>query len=263
MSDRWDKAIKDSLKQGTEDATELKDEVWERIRNELQQGSGVGNKQAATDPGRRRRNGKPRRIRWISSTVGLTAMLLLGLFFTTAAPGQALVAQVKEWFAPQKAVKEELEGIPFEAEVELQEGNTGYVIYFDEEMYRMVLGEETDRIVPNRDPGDLYPEVYMEIGRQDDSPDEVADALYQSMVGTVSTLLEPRVVEEPYPGWEIYAVSGTGGKEWNDPVTRYYVWSDEAGGSFVIRQQYFIEAEEGHGDRFQQMLKEFYITEKE
>ncbi len=49
------------------------------------------------------------------------------------------------------------------------------------------------------------------------------------------------------------------GDAWNDPVERYYLVEDFKGGVIVIQQKLFKEAVEGHGARFDGMLKELYI----
>lgn len=102
----------------------------------------------------------------------------------------------------------------------------------------------------------------MEITLENKSPEKLAGEIH-SLLKAYPTLLDVRKVELPKPAWEVYAVGGTGGKAWNDEVIRYYVFDNKHGGSFVVKQQYFLEAEEGHGDRFRQILKEFHITGKE
>ncbi|UTW70163.1 hypothetical protein KHA80_05885 [Anaerobacillus sp. HL2] len=43
---------------------------------------------------------------------------------------------------PEKVVVDELEGMEEESNVSLQEGKSGYVIYFDKGMYSMIQVEE-------------------------------------------------------------------------------------------------------------------------
>lgn len=66
-------------------------------------------------------------------------------------------------------------------------------------------------------------------------------------------------VKEPVEG---ILISGKSGQNWNDVIEKYIIVDSEDGGSFVIRRQYFLEAAEGHGTRFEYMLREFRIGPK-
>ncbi|WP_309122133.1 hypothetical protein [Paenibacillus sp.] len=256
MADAFDERLKASLRKATEPASRMQEDVWSRIAERIAAEPSDREeavKAQAAPPVRRRRLRR-------AAVVSAAAVLTLGAFLAAAPPGRALVAEVKSWFAPQKTVEEPLEGQPETTEVELQEGAAGYVIYFDEARFRMDRVDGVDRIVPVEAPGPAYPEVYMEISHTAGAPADVAKALAAS-VEREPTVLGPRKVEFPTGGWEIYAVGGTGGLAWNDPVVRYLAIDDGAGGAFVAKQKYFLEAEEGYGARFQLMMKEFYITE--
>lgn len=257
MSDRFDHELSCSLMKGTERSGAMQDEVWRRIRQQLEQESTPTVK---ADGGMRQGALQHRRQRWWAPAVAVAALLWAGGFFAFVPTGQALVDQVRAWFAPEKTVVVELEGMSESATVELQEG-PGYVIYFDENMYRMVYGEAADRIVPAQELGEMYPEVYMEIRSVSEAPEDVVQSIY-NIIRNEPTVLAPRQVDDPVSAWELYAVGGTGGLAWDDPVVRYYVFSDGGEGSYVVQQQYFLEAEEGHGERFKMMLKEFYLLEE-
>lgn len=62
---------------------------------------------------------------------------------------------------------------------------------------------------------------------------------------------------EPIEG---YWLHGTTGSEWNSKVVTAYVISNGNEGSFVITENYFLEAAEGHGARFHHMLESFEIV---
>ena len=280
MVDAFDELLKRSLRHGTAPASRMQQEVWARIGDRLAAEPGAGSdgasdpapdagsgapSDAASGPGGEPklagvRRAAPRRRVGRALAGAAAAAALLTAFLAAAPPGQALVAEVKSWFVPEKTVEEPLEGLPGSAEVELQEGASGYVIYFDEDRFRMIRVDGVDRIVPVDPPGAPYPEVYMEISRAAGAPADVATALAASVEGE-PTVLGPREVDAPVDGWEVYAVGGTGGLAWDDPVVRYLAFDDGAGGSFVAKQKYFLEAEEGFGARFQLMLDDFYITE--
>ena len=53
---------------------------------------------------------------------------------------------------------------------------------------------------------------------------------------------------------------GKFGHQWDTPVHQYYVTQGENGYVFVIKQTYFLEAAEGHGSRFDQMLETFQVV---
>ncbi|MED4970575.1 RNA polymerase sigma factor [Parageobacillus toebii] len=55
---------------------------------------------------------------------------------------------------------------------------------------------------------------------------------------------------------------GESGRQWNDEVAKYYLVDNGQGGTFVIEQHYFVEASEGHGARFDNMLKQFQVTKE-
>lgn len=254
--DPFDRQIQDGLNKGTEASTQMKEEIWQNIRRAIDSERIEKAKEA---PAFKRSNRTRTRSRLTYAASTLAAVLLI-FVIAPAKPTQALINQIKEWFAPQKVVEERLEGIPSKSQVTLHQGASNYVVYFDEDIYRMEQAGGKDRIVPKEKPGDIYPEVYMEISQQQASPEKVAAELH-SQLKDYPTLLDVREVEEPRHAWEVYAVGGTGGQAWNDEVVRFHVFDNEQGGSFVVKQQYFLEAEEGHGDRFKQILKEFHITE--
>ncbi|GAB6928473.1 hypothetical protein JCM10914A_24560 [Paenibacillus sp. JCM 10914] len=259
--DPLDQELKDSLKKGTDESMDYQDEIWaaikERIHNEpAPHTTGVEDMQTSRSSRNRRRQPRRRVGTWVVGTAA-AAIIVLGFSFQTA-PVQAMIDQVKEWFAPQKTVEQELEGMPETSEDSLQEG-ADYVIYIDESRFQMVKGEGVDRIELKEKPeGDLYPEVFMEISQVSVDPATAAKQVEGELKDYTVTQMEQ--VQEPIQGWSVHALGGTGGKEWDDPVLQYYVMDNGQGGSFVVKQQYFLEASEGFGARFHNMMKEFHIT---
>lgn len=113
-----------------------------------------------------------------------------------------------------------------------------------------------DKITPKTKAANL-PEVYMEIEQiKNNKPADVAASLEKELKGKYKRIENRGKVKEPINGTLIYASSGT---KWNDTVIKYYVVDDTKGGSFIIKQQFFVEASEGHGARFDNMLKGFKI----
>jgi hypothetical protein len=240
---KWDEMIQEALLYGTDKAAEQKEEVWMHIRSRM-----------VKQQRKRRRGGK-----WIWTMALAAAAVMLAFLFTP--PGQAAIDQVKQWFVPKKVVTEEIEGQKEQKEVTLKEGKAGYVIYIDESMYRLEKGDGYDRIVPLHQGNANIPPVYMEIRQvTDQSPETVAAELEQEVKGKYPIIIQNGKVNEPVAG---YVIQGEAGYQWNDEVVRYYVVPNGKGGAFIIEQRYFLEASEGHGARFDHMLKQFHIVDKQ
>lgn len=258
-NENFDQKIKDRLQEETNYHPSLKEDIWSKIDEELEKEE----KKVVTIPERSRKKEKKNGWKKITTIASIAASLLIVLTLATTETGSAFISHVKDLFVPEKVVVDELEGMEEESNVSLQEGKSGYVIYFDKEMYSMIQVEGKDRIIFNQELSDMYPEVYMEIDQLNESPEQLAEKTHQQLKLEYPNVLDIESVKAPIESIVVHAVGGTGGLEWNDPVVRYYFFSNEKGGSFVVKQQYFIEASEGHGARFDHMLKEFYIVENE
>ena len=243
-----------AIKQGTQRAAMQKDKVWQDMQNEWEVIKMKENR------------AKRRGAIWKS----VAAVLLIGAVFLAATPsGRAAVGSILDLFEPEKHIEWEMEGQPEDNDYHLHtsnvtpapdaEGNAvSYVIYVDESRYYTESVDGADRILPLDYPED-YPPVYMEI-RQDTGrmPEEIADELGSQVRSEYTdTVIGPQTVTDPINAIEI---RGYAGSEWNSPVVRYYLIDNTLGGTFVVRMQYFLEAEEGHGVRFDTMLNEFQIV---
>lgn len=256
--DNFDKKVKDSFIEGTDYDPKLKDDIWKNIEKEIENEP----LETINIPPRTRAKGKKKRgYRKVGMVASMAASLVIALTLVTTDTGSAFIDQVRQMFEPEKTVTEEIEGIESESEVSLHEGQAGYVIYFDTDMYSMIDVEGKDRIIFNEELPEIYPEVFMEISQTNDSPHSLAQEKYDQLQQQYPTVLEVDEVEWPIESFVVHAVAGTGGYEWDDPVARYYFFSNEQGGSFVVKQKYFLEAEEGHGARFEHMLEQFYMYE--
>lgn len=253
--DNFDKKVKDSLIKGTEYPTKLKDDIWNNIEKEIENEP----METVNIPSRTRNKGKKKGFRKMGMVASIAASLVIALTITTTEAGSAFVDHVKQLFEPEKTVTEQIEGIESENDVSLHEGQAGYVIYFDKEMYSMIDVEGKDRIIFNEELPEIYPEVYMEISQLNENPNRLAMDMYDQLKEQYPTVLDVNEVEWPIESFVVHAVGGTGGYEWDDPVVRYYFFSNEKEGSFVVKQTYFLEAEEGHGARFEHMLEQFYM----
>lgn len=188
----------------------------------------------------------------------VAAAAIMLLFTTQTDTGTAFIKQLKDMFVPKKEITQSIEGTEEETEVVLQEGkDTEYVIYMDEERYKLVKGESSDIITTKEPLEDRYPEVSMEIKQfKDVSPEDMVVTLETEIASTYTTVTETENVTEPVEGYKIHGISGS---EWDSPVTNVYVIDNRHGGSFVITEKYFLEAAEGHGARFYAILQEFKI----
>lgn len=88
-------------------------------------------------------------------------------------------------------------------------------------------------------------------------PEDAVKEIQQEVNSKYPHVGEVEQVNTPVVGYRLRADQGN--KKWNDEVVVYYVFSNKQNGSFIIKQKYFLEASEGHGVRFDNMLKEFKI----
>ncbi|WP_026487359.1 hypothetical protein [Caldanaerobius polysaccharolyticus] len=192
----------------------------------------------------------------IFAKIGLTAAALIIAFAIGTNAGKAAVSKIKDIFVPQKVIVQDIEGQKEDTKVNLNESN-GYVIYIDENNYKLIKQDGKDKIIPKIKLDDRYPEVYMEIQQiKDKSPQEMATQIENELRSRFENVENKGIIEQPIRAIFIYARSGL---KWNDTVVKYYLVDNKKGGTFVIKQQLFIEATEGHGVRFDNMLKEFKV----
>lgn len=250
MDHMEDKKVRDAIFEGTEEAAELKNMVWNNIQKELNLDGGKVKTMKRSD--RRKKKGVPAFVKY--GSVAAAVALVVG--FNTDY-GQAAVGKIKEIFAPNKVIKQGIEGMPTQDNVTLKESAMKYIIYIDEQMYTMQNLEGKDKIVPKNKAAN-YPEVFMEIQQiKDKKPSAVAEDVEKELKSKFKTVENKGAVKDPVSGILLRAKSGTNSK---DTVVQYYLVDNTKGGTFVIKEQYFIEAAEGHGARFYNMLKEFKIV---
>ncbi len=246
----WDEKLKQALNEGTKVKPEDKEDVWNNIESQLY----ASHSKEDIIPMKRKRGF----VKLVAS-MAAAAILVIGL---NTQPGLALVNRIKEMFDPEKNITQDIEGSREEQNVQLNEGRDAeYVIYVDEERYEFVKVGDSDRIVPNPPLEERYPEVSMEIRQvSDKNPEALIEEMEALLKEEFADVTVPERVDNPVSGW---TVRGLEGNSWDSRLVRVYVISNQSQGSFVITQRYFLEAEEGHGARFDHMLKEFHIVEDE
>ncbi len=245
--ENFEQKISEALKLATDKPSkELHDETFQAIMRRIDK----------NDKGDRKMLKRKSKIGKII-TIGTTAaVILLALTFNTQ-PGQAALERIREYFEPEKSIVTEIEGTEEVIDSKLQESEMGYVLYFDQERYKVSTIGDVDRI-ELIEKADYIPDVYMEISQDKNRlPAAVAKDLEAALKEEFDRVDEIQTVTEPVDGLFLHAING--GKEWDDVVVTYYLVDNTRGGTFVIKQQYFLEASEGHGARFKNMLKEFVI----
>lgn len=175
-------------------------------------------------------------------------------------------APLKENFEEEKEVVVQIEGTEEKVLMHLNKGkDCDYIIYIDEERYKMVSGEgdKPDAITTKEELPENFPEVSMTIEHvPDTAPEVLVEEFEAELKAEFPDLQEVEQVAKPVQGYQLHGIAN-GGQQGNDPVVHAYVISNGQSGSFVITERYFLEAAEGHGARFYAMLTEFHIVEPE
>ncbi|MEC5424070.1 hypothetical protein QGM71_11265 [Virgibacillus sp. C22-A2] len=254
-NNKFDKELKRRLTEQTEIDQELKERTWNQINNEL-----------FVTKIYKHTSKRRRRITTGLSTAAVIAILIFGFMTDT---GQAMIQSLKDMFVEEKQEEIEIEGHKEQRDVNLQTNEElRYIIYVDEERYRVVEGEDGDRIETIEPLGDKYPEVYMEITRKEHTTTEAVIAgIKESIVNEgmevtreerASTPIDAELIQGM--GEEYENEFGKTGHQWDTKVHKYYVTDTEEGQVFIIKQAYFLEAAEGHGARFDYMLESFEVV---
>ncbi|MGG0719348.1 hypothetical protein ABE096_17360 [Robertmurraya massiliosenegalensis] len=245
-----DKKIEESLEEMSNFHPNEKEEIWKSIEEELFANEKKGEVKKL----------KPKKRKW-SLLVGAAAVMFVA-FGSQTETGSALVDKVRSMFEPEKEIIQSIEGQDEDTNLTLNEGKEAeYVIYIDEERYVM---EETDAgdVITTKEPlEDRYPEVSMTITQRKDQPvNEAFTVIKEEILAQYPITILEEETNEPLSGFMLMAKKN--GTDWDNELTKVYVLDNGSGGSFVIQQKYFAEAEEGHGARFDAMLKEFHIVEE-
>lgn len=245
-----DNKIKKALESNTNITKEDKQDIWNNIEKELfiEKKRGELKKMKSTK----------KRYMPLVAAVAAVVIVFVG---TQTETGHAIITQIKEMFVSQKEITQDIEGNKEKTDVNLQQPSSSeYVIYVDEERYKFVEGQGSDKIVMKNVPDGDFPEVSMEIKQVlDKAPEDIVKELERQIKAEYETFYEAKKINKPINGW---TVRGLDGNEWNSPIINVYVVSNGNQGSFIITQRYFLEAEEGHGVRFDEMVKEFHIVDE-
>jgi len=200
-------------------------------------------------------------MRPIKITMGIAAAFMAFGVFLAMPAGTAFMHDVKTWLAPEKKAEVEVEGEKEQTDQQLhQNEESRYVIYYDKERYKLVQEDGKDVITTKEPLPEPYPEVSMTIEQEKDvSPEELIQRLSEELKGRFADIKEVEKVSEPVEGYRVRALNG---REWDSEVIVVYAVGNGKQGSFAITEKYFLEASEGHGARFSQMLKEFRVLDE-
>lgn len=191
----------------------------------------------------------------------VSAAILFVIVSFTVNKDPSTSTQEKESSPPNKEITQSIEGEDEQTEVTKNEGtNVDYIIYVDEERYKMTKGEEKDIITTIEPLPERYPPVSLEIIQiEDKAPEEVLENLKESLQQDFAELRDVEEVTEPVEG---YLLHGIDGNEATSKVVHAYIISNGENGSFILQENYFLEAAEGHGARFYHMLESFEILKE-
>ena len=131
-----------------------------------------------------------------------------------------------------------------------------FILYVDEESYRQVVKDGVYTIEPLANMGNL-PVCSLEISRQPDiSLEDAAKLAAETLAETYATVSAPQEAAIA----EGLLVTGSNGLTWDAEQAEVYLVDDRQGGVFILVSRYFLEAAEGHGARFADMIGTFEVV---
>lgn len=223
----------------------------------------------------RRRGTRP----WLGWGVALAACLALVLAVRGLMPGRPAVTPEPPGTEGQPPAREEPNCTPAQpwepwpaAEGEIhclrihtapEEPEARFRIYINRELYYSCEQEGVYIIRPREEPvvpGETLPECRLEIAHMADTTvDEALEQVKASLTGLYARVeAVPGPPESGFLAREgeayLFASNGT---DWNDAQREVWVQPDGEGGAFVLSSSYFLEAAEGHGARFLDMMGTF------
>ncbi|MFE8697505.1 hypothetical protein ACFYKT_14270 [Cytobacillus sp. FJAT-53684] len=249
MKNDFDAQMKKELTSYTEISSEEKEKIWSNIEKQLPEKTRSLRTQKPT---------KKKKRLLLLTTMAAAALLIIA---SQSKIGHALMDQVKVMFEPKKEIVQSIEGMEEEGTVNLHEGSEAeYIIYIDEERYIFTKSEGMDKIVAKNHP-ESYPSVGMDIIQfTDKEPNAVLEELRAEWTDGDLDITPISPIDYPFDALSFRVKKGN---ESDSEIIKYIAISNGKKGSFVFKQYYFLEAEEGHGARMSHMLNSFKIIEKE
>ncbi|MCA0753977.1 hypothetical protein KP806_02900 [Paenibacillus sp. N4] len=250
-----DRKLKERLLEESRQPDGVKEEIWNRIEARLNMENNL------TQDVKIDSKGRDAFMRKIKITTGVAAAAVAAAVFFTLPAGTAFMEDVKSWFVPEKKVEVEVEGHKEQTDQELHLDEAGsYAIYYDKERYKLVQQDGKDVITTKEPLPEGYPEVSLTIEQyRDEEPAGLAEKAAEALAERYAKVRGITQVNEPVAGYRISAINGNDARS---EVEVVYVTDNGGKGSYMLTLKYFLEAAEGHGARFEQMLKEFRVLEQ-
>ena len=210
-----------------------------------------------------------RRRRWPAGLAAAACLLLaVGILFShnaftrPAAPGSASSASSSSAPSAAPAYTLQLSGSSVGA-FHLHQLNTEetpeFILYVDETAYRQSTENGVLTVEPLVDMGDL-PACRLEVSWQPDiSLTDAAAWAGEVLSETYADVSEPEEASAP----DGLSITASGGLNWDSPQALVRLVEDRQGGVFVLYARYFLEAAEGHGARFADMMATFEAVSPE
>ena len=227
------------------------------------------------------------RVSWLEWAVGLAACLALVLTVTWVLPGalgeEPPVSPVGEYPPDSQQAPEDPQPVqqpsdssavqPWTASWAPEDGEMHYIrvlteseepelrfrIYINKAIYFNYIQEDEYIIYPYQQP-DGTPECRLKISHMADVT--VDEALEQVRAGLTDLYETVEALPGPPNGWfevtdtERYLFASNGAA-WDAAQREVLITPDGEGGAFVLSSSYFLEAAEGHGARFADMIHTF------
>jgi hypothetical protein len=242
-----DQKLKQRLIDETDASIKAKDGIWARLESQLD----AVPLQMTSLPKRKSK-------RWLRTTTGIAAAVIAVVAFLSLPPGTAFMKSVQTWFAPEKKIEISVEGEKEQTNGQAHvDEESRYAIYYDKDRYKLIQGEGKDTITTIDELPAPYPQVSLTI-EQDMKipPEQLANQVAADLKERFAKVDAIERVASPVDGYRIHAING------NDRLSKVitvYVTSNEQKGSFVLSLDYFLEAAEGHGARFEQTVEQFEV----
>lgn len=154
-----------------------------------------------------------------------------------------------------KDIVQSIEGQEVTTPMELVEGSDArYSLYVDKELYTFETARDKDLLTTRDAAPDSYPETTLQfLFIKSKKP----EALVNDLKMEYMIAMEEQRVTSPV---DAISLHGTAGNEPTSEVVTLYLLEMEMG-TLLITEKCFLEAQEGHGARFEQMLATLELNE--
>lgn len=136
-----------------------------------------------------------------------------------------------------------------------EQAGPGFVIFVNQSVYAITQEEESWVIRPKEGPGPDFPAIDMTITHLPGAAPGAA--LQERQEALREVYAEVGEVQETEKGLSFQASDGDA---WDSPQAEVHGMDDGEGGTFLITARYFLEAAEGHGVRFRDMVETFRVV---